>query len=427
VDHPTVDHPTVNCQPFHRAALARMFETALTGRRLSAAPDPLVLESWKRMVAQGMDPDRDRHCGLLPREEVDKRRESSGLSEVLPVVQEGLAAVAENDWHLMVVTDADGRVLWRSGSRAGQRTADRFGMEEGCCLTEEAAGTNAVGTSLVARRPVQVTSAEHYARVFRSWFCTSAPLHDPRDGRLLGAVDVTGPAEQVHPATLALVSAVARVAEGELRSRHLESVERLRSAAAPLLARIGGRAIAVDRYGWTAGVTGILPTARVALPESPQTGRAWLPSLGACSLEPLPGGWLVRIHPQEAPSAPSRVVLDVRRQRAWSVSVEGAAGSWAQKLSPRHAELLFVLAVHREGRTAAELAADLFGEPTRAVTVRAEFSRLRRQLAGVLAHRPYRFTDEADVRLLRPAEPLELLPFSTAPAVIAAREAGRGS
>jgi hypothetical protein len=43
----------------------------------------------------------------------------------------------------------------------------------------------------------------------------------------------------------------------------------------------------------------------------------------------------------------------------------------------------------------------------------------------VLAHRPYRFADEADVRLLRPADPLELLPFSIAPAVIAAREAGR--
>jgi GAF domain len=379
------------------------------------------------MAGQGMDPDRARHLGLLPREEVDKRRESSGLGGVLPAFQEGLAAVAENDWHLMVVTDADGRVLWRSGSRAGQRTADRFGLQEGSCLTEEVAGTNAVGVSLVARRPMQVTSAEHYVRMFHSWFCSSAPVHDPRDGQLLGAVDITGPADQAHPAALALVRAVARVAEGELRSRHLESVERLRSAAAPLLARLGGKAIAVDRYGWTAGVTGISPTARVALPASPQTGKAWLPALGLCSLEPLPGGWLVRVHPQETPRAPSRVVLDLTRSRTWSVSVDGAAGSWAQHLSPRHAELLFVLAVHREGRTAAQLAADLFGEPTRAVTVRAEFSRLRRQLAGVLAHRPYRFADEADVQLLRPVDPLQLLPFSTAPAVLAVREASRGS
>ncbi|MBV9025699.1 MAG: GAF domain-containing protein [Streptomycetaceae bacterium] len=404
-----------------------MHEAALTSRRLAARPHPLILESWKRMVIQGMDPDRNRHLGLLPRDEVDKRRESSGLGEVLPAFREGLAAVAENDWHLMVVTDADGRVLWRSGSHAGQRTADRFGLQEGSCLTEEVAGTNAVGTSLLARRPIQVTSAEHYVRMFHSWFCTSAPVHDPRDGRLLGAVDVTGPADKVHPATLALVSAVARVAEGELRSRHLESVERLRSAAAPLLARIGGKAIAVDHYGWTAGVIGISPTDRVALPDSPQTGNAWLPALGLCSLEPLPGGWLVRIHSQETPRAPSRVVLDLRRPRTWSVSVDGAAGSWAQHLSPRHTELLFVLAVHREGRTAAQLAADLFGEPTRTVTIRAEFSRLRRQLAGVLAHRPYRFTDEVDVQLLRPANPLELLPFSTAPAVLAAREAGQVS
>ena len=68
-------------------------------------------------------------------------------------------------------------------------------------------------------------------------------------------------------------------------------------------------------------------------------------------------------------------------------------GTSTQRLSPRHAELLYALAVHREGRTASELAEDIFGDATRMVTVRAEISRLRRHLAEVLAHRPYRFGD----------------------------------
>ncbi|RST07194.1 helix-turn-helix domain-containing protein, partial [Streptomyces sp. WAC05374] len=121
------------------------------------------------------------------------------------------------------------------------------------------------------------------------------------------------------------------------------------------------------------------------------------------------------------------VVLDVSRPRRWSLEVSGAAGSWSQELSPRHAELLYVLARHREGRTAAELAEDVFGDRTRTVTVRAEMSRVRRTLAGVLDHRPYRFREEVEVEVVAPEEPADLLPHSTAPAVCAVRgEAGAG-
>lgn len=55
------------------------------------------------------------------------------------------------------------------------------------------------------------------------------------------------------------------------------------------------------------------------------------------------------------------------------------------------------------------------------MTVRAELSRLRRNLAGVLAHRPYRFAEAVEVELLRPARALDLLPHSVAPAVPAGR------
>ncbi|NEB07261.1 transcriptional regulator, partial [Streptomyces sp. SID13726] len=67
-------------------------------------------------------------------------------------------------------------------------------------------------------------------------------------------------------------------------------------------------------------------------------------------------------------------------------------------------------------------------DPTRTVTVRAESSRVRRNLGGVLAHRPYRFAQDVEVELIRPSNPAALLPHSTAPAVIRARlgRAGAG-
>ncbi|MFH8568172.1 GAF domain-containing protein [Streptomyces sp. NPDC017993] len=427
MDRP-IDRAIRSAQEIRETArrLASVREAALSGAAplhpASDAPRTLIGESWLRALGSGVDPDRDADQQPLSVAELEHRRQNSQLTAVLPVLHDGLLAAAHAAQQIMVVTDAEGRVLWREGCAPVRRMADRLGFDKGADWTEDVVGTNAIGTALVARRPVLVHSAEHFVRSHHQWTCAAAPLHDPRDGRLLGTVDVSGPAQSFHPTTLPLVSAVARLAEGELRTRHHGSLERLRSSAAPVLARLGGQALAVDPHGWVAGVNGITPPDRVALPKAPEAGPLWLPRYGMCALEPLPGGWLIRIgRHQEPPPGPGRVLLDLGGRDGATLTVSGAVGDWSHELTPRHAELLFVLAAHPEGRSAAELARDLFGDGGRAVTVRAELSRLRRHLAGVLSHRPYRFADGVEVELRLPSRPGRLLPQSTAPAVVAAR------
>ncbi|MER7732963.1 GAF domain-containing protein [Streptomyces erythrochromogenes] len=394
---------------------------ALAGDRPPAAPRPEIAESWRRMLAGGVHPDRDARSRMLSAAETEERRLVSPLREVLPVLREGLLPALDGALHIMVVADADGRLLWREGHSSILRKADRLGFAVGADWDEAVVGTNGVGTALVARRPVQVFSAEHFVSSHHDWTCAGAPVRDPRDGRLLGVVDVSGPLTTMHPATLAWVSSVARLAERELRIRHLESLERLRAVAAPLMARLPGRALAVDPHGWTAAVTGLAPADRIPLPKDLAPGRVWVPQLGDCVAEPLPGGWLLRIAQDRAGTAATRVVLDLSRTGSWSATVYGSSGSWSQELSPRHAELLFLLAESPRGRSAAELSAELFGDPSRTVTVRAELSRVRRHLAGVLTHRPYRFAEDVEVELIRPQDPAALLRHSTAPAVQRAR------
>ncbi|GAB7030283.1 GAF domain-containing protein [Streptomyces sp. NPDC021749] len=422
----TIDSAIWSAQEIRATArrLATVREAALAGGTPGSpadAPRAVIGESWRRALDSGMDPDVDPPQHPLSVAELEHRRQKSRLAPVLPVLNEGLLAAADAAQQIMVVTDAEGRVLWREGSAPVRRMADRLGFDKGADWTEQVVGTNAIGTALVARRPLLVHSAEHFVRSHRQWTCAAAPLHDPRDGRLLGTVDVSGPAHAFHPTTLSLVSAVARLAEGELRTRHHRALERLRSSAAPVLARLDGQALAVDPNGWVVGVTGLTPLDRVALPKAPEAGPLWLPRYGMCALEPLPGGWLIRVGRREREPAPSRVVLDVSRRDGSTVTVSGPVGSWSHELSPRHAELLFVLAAQPQGRTAAELAQDLFGDAGRTVTVRAELSRLRRHLGSVLAHRPYRFADGVEVELRLPARPGRLLPHSLAPAVAAAR------
>ncbi|WP_406505788.1 GAF domain-containing protein [Streptomyces sp. NBC_00212] len=404
--------------------LKSMRAAALEGRRTKVVPRTDIGESWRRMLSSGLDPDGENRAGLLPLAEVERRRRHSRLTEVLPVLRDALVSVADAAQHIMVVSDAEGRLLWREGHPSVLKLADTLGFEVGADWSETAAGTNGVGTPLVTGRPVQVFSAEHFVSAHHTWTCAGAPIVDPRDGRLLGVVDISGPLSTMHPATLSFVTSVTRLAAAELRNRHFAALERLRTVAAPVLCRIGGRALAVDDNGWVAAVTGMPPTDRLALPKAPRSGRVWLPSLGMCTVEPLPGGRLVQVDGEGGGAGPStarRVVLDLSRPRRCSVTVSGDAGSWTQELSPRHAELLFVLAQNREGRSAAQLAQDIFEDPTRTVTVRAEMSRLRRHLAEVLAHRPYRFSEDVRVEVVGPDRPADLLPHSSSPAVRLAR------
>ncbi|MGW2717395.1 GAF domain-containing protein [Streptomyces sp. NPDC001492] len=422
--HPPTDVAQLAVVDTARAArvLSEVRAARLSGQRTAVAPRPVIEQSWGRMLRSGIDPERDQRSGLLPSDEVRRRRESTTLRHVLPVLREGLLSVADVAHHIMVVADADGRVLWREGSPAVLRKADGLGFELGADWREDVVGTNGIGTPAVVRRPVQVFASEHFVRSQTSWTCTGAPLTDPRDGRLIGVVDVSGPLETMHPATLAWVDSVAKLAEARLRELHLTSLERLRAVAAPVLARVGGRAVAVDRDGWTAAVTGMPYTGRIVLPKSLTAGRRWLPPLGLCSVEPLAEGWLIRATDEPVPRGATRIVLDLTQSRRWSVTVSGSAGSWSHELSPRHAELLYLLALHRGGSSAAGLAEEMFGDPARTVTVRAEMSRVRRYLGGLLEHRPYRFAEDAEVELLLPADPHDLLPQSTAPAVANARQ-----
>jgi hypothetical protein len=402
--------------------LSAVYDATMAGSRAPARPRALIEESWNRLFGKGIDPEHHSPPDV-DTSGLDMLRQSSGLLAVLDDVSRGLESVIEDGENILVIADARGRVLWRSGSPRVLGHADRLGFVEGASWSESAVGTNAIGTALASHRAVQIFSAEHFLRSHHAWTCAGAPIRDPRTGHAIGIVDVSGPAPTVHPTTIALVDLVARLAESQLREAHDRTLNKLRMVAAPILARIGRPALAVDPDGWVAAVDSLPPHNRILLPDKGVPGRAWIPSLGACDIEPLPGGWLVRIADDVEPGpAISRITLDLRDANEPTLEMVGQFGCWRRGISSRHAEILLVLAIHPQGRSAPELAADLYGDRTRVVTVRAEMSRLRKQLVGLVAGKPYRFCESATVDLLYPDDMTTLLASSTAPAVRAARD-----
>jgi hypothetical protein len=405
--------------------LAHVHEAVLGGGRAHEARE-LILESWRRSLAARVDPDRHEPPVVLDPAEVLDRRGAHPIAAALPVLRETLLGFADEAQHVMIVTDADGNILWCEGTNPVRFLAERVRLTEGACWAEDAIGTNAMGTALAVGKPVTVHSAEHLVRTYHGWTCAASPVRDPDTGRTIGVVDVSGPVSSTHPALVALVSAAARLAEGQLRARSATRDERLRSVNMRHLIGLrgepgallspSGRVLAAEPHGLletrvdVTGETVRLPDGREAL------------------LEPLDEGYLLRV-PRRGTRRP---VLSLR----FLGDPKGSLDGRALPLSLRHAELLTALALHPRGLTAERLALHLYGERGNPTTVRAELHRLRAQLGGVLLTRPYRLSADVrgdflavrdalragDVGTAAAAYRGELLPRSEAPVVREERE-----
>ncbi len=375
----------------HARALRRVHDAVMGGAPPPATPRPLVSRSWSRVLGFGLDPSHANARDPLPRTEIERRRHRSPLRLVIDEIRSVLTSVADASRFIVVVTDAEGVILWREGSPGVLRRADPLGFTEGAVWTEDRVGTNAIGTALAEQAPVQLFSAEHFEEGQHPWYCTASPIHDPRTGALLGVVDVSGPALTLHPALIALVDTATKLAEARLWRHHEQSLQRLRRSAEHVLATTSGPMILVDDDGWVAHYSGVLVRDRIAAPDHDRP--ITVPGLGLCLPERLGEGWLVR--PDQRARGLTARLTTASGEAVLDVSGTGATdGGWRVSLTPRHAAIVRLLAAAGPaGLTAARLSRELFGDEEHQVTVRAEVSRLRRVVGALVAAAPYRIAD----------------------------------
>jgi hypothetical protein len=372
--------------PERARRLSELYDEVLGGDRVPGAPRPLVAESWQRSLAASVDPELDGPPVVLPVELLESLREKHPLRAVLPILRQTLTTFADEASHIMIITDAQGLILWREGAAEVRRQADRIALSEGAVWSEDAIGTNGMGTALAADQPVQIHSAEHLVRRIHAWTCAAAPVHDPDSGKLIGAVDVSGPLRTVHPAMIALVTAAAQLAEGQLRVRMAAADEQLRARNMRHLTALGdspgalltptGRVLAVQPLAW-------LPD---RLDVSAGVDRIELEDGREAVVEQLDEGYLLRIPGSVRRSRPS-----LRLKLLGAAQPLAVVRGREIALTLRRAEVLALLLLHPAGLTAEQLMLQLYGDEGNPTTVRAEMHRLRNLLGdGILDTKPYR-------------------------------------
>jgi PAS domain S-box-containing protein len=191
-------------------ALLRAKKAFLNGRPFDAGVvRPVILESWKRSKAFGVDMNHADTRVLSAQELLRRRRERSVFCDIALPFVETLKEFAKDSGFLMMIGDEEGYVLQVTGDEDLRKVVtEGGGMGEGCNRNERKTGTNGVGTPLEVRQPVQVFNEEHYFEPSCKWCCSGAPIFRP-NGDLAGVFCLVSPIEKAASQTLALAVAVA--------------------------------------------------------------------------------------------------------------------------------------------------------------------------------------------------------------------------
>ena len=187
--------------------------------------------------------ERSLRYGLTLRDAPDYQRLASGalrdaldqhrfLCQHATPVMEHLFSQINNTGSILVLTSASGLVLHSLGDSDFLPKADQVALVPGVDWSEQAQGTNAIGTALQERQAITVQGAEHFLQANHSLACACAPIFGPH-GQLMGALDVTSEHHRHHPHTLALVRMSVQMLENQMLAAQFPQAIRLHFHARP--------------------------------------------------------------------------------------------------------------------------------------------------------------------------------------------------
>ncbi len=179
---------------------------------------PEILMSWYRCRSEyEVDPDLERapvaaEGGAHSMEHDVVFAELGGSAACAAGEVEGLDGV-------VTVADSDGRVLASWGSRRMLRLAADSNLAAWFAWAERTSGTNGMGTSLEAQRPVLVRGPEHWCRNFDAWTCAGVAVRDVVTHEPLAVLNTSCWRTPLSDAVLPWLSRVAAATEAKLRQR----------------------------------------------------------------------------------------------------------------------------------------------------------------------------------------------------------------
>ncbi|MFJ5958882.1 helix-turn-helix domain-containing protein [Paenarthrobacter sp. NPDC092416] len=193
-----------------REAREKLIRVGLTGDYQANDVPDVIVRSWRRSIssaAESSEPQRYREVDtdtLLGRAAV-------------PVLDRWQHQLADTGTTLFL-SDRGGSIVDRRASDSSERRRlDNMHAAEGFDYSEDSIGTNALGTSMVEKRPLFVKGSQHYSDVLAANACAAAPIYTPA-GLVVGSIALGGPVEAANPIMLSLAREISQQIAERLRA-----------------------------------------------------------------------------------------------------------------------------------------------------------------------------------------------------------------
>ena len=223
------------------AAREHLLADGAVPEHLAKSVRPDVLTSWRRSLLSGAELANpaltfrgDHHAHTALRLAAD------------PVLSRLAGELAGLDAGVLLC-DHEAIVVQRWVSDAGiLPMMDRINSNVGFCISEEAIGTNGVGSVIESGAALQISGPEHLAEALRPFTCVGVPLHNPITRRLEGVITMNCRANSGNPLLTPLMTSTAQEVESRLLAQATTSERQLLDE---YLVAIGSRRAPVAAVG----------------------------------------------------------------------------------------------------------------------------------------------------------------------------------
>lgn len=187
-------------------------------KQRSIKPESMIIQSWERCYSDyQLDPDSDNESIVLTSHELNNHQQLMG--DYFKIASDGVNSFgsALNQAGLAVLlADSQGVTVAKRLPNAEAELFESSGFVLGACWNEKISGTNAIGTSLVEKKPLIVHGQEHYNKSSGKLSCSVAPIFDSL-GNFMGCLNASclgaNGGKETQFLTLKLVTMYARMIE----------------------------------------------------------------------------------------------------------------------------------------------------------------------------------------------------------------------
>lgn len=218
----------------------------------------IIRESWQRCCNYNVNPFTSVPSTIGHGDKLERHlnKYKKLIDASLPVMKNLYSFVGDARF-IIALADEQGCLLEIFGDEDVKSSAERGTFVQGAKWSEEIIGNNGIGTALFLDNPVQILGREHYWLNAHHWTCSGAPIHDPR-GRLIGALDITGPYEETHTHTLGMAVIAVNAIENQLKWEEAVSLlEISNNYKSAIIESISEGLLAVDAEGKISQINGI--------------------------------------------------------------------------------------------------------------------------------------------------------------------------